>query len=80
MHHCRSADLHLVLGSETFINSSEDGRVERYINVRNLSASDRQLTGAWRMFEFNRDDGRLLRLVVPKAVVGLVRAGSLPTL
>lgn len=45
------------------INSPEDGRVERYINVRNLSASDRQLTGAWRMFEFNRDDGRLLRLV-----------------
>ena len=61
------------------INSPEDGRVERYINVRNLSASDRQLTGAWRMFEFNRDDGRLLRWFVPKAVVGRVRAGSLPT-
>ena len=50
-------------GVRDVINSPEDGRVERYINVRNLSASDRQLTGAWRMFEFNRDDGRLLRLV-----------------
>ena len=37
--------------------------VDRYINVRSISAADRHSTGAWRMFEFSRADGRLLRLV-----------------
>lgn len=36
--------------------------VDRYINVKNLSAANMRNTGAWRMFEFN-PEGRLLRLV-----------------
>lgn len=34
----------------------------RYINVKALSAKDRALTGAWRMFEYDAG-GRLLRMV-----------------
>ena len=36
--------------------------VDRYINVKNLSASNMSETGAWRMFEFNRE-GKLLRMI-----------------
>lgn len=34
----------------------------RYINVKALSAADRELTGAWRMFEYDRT-GRLQRMI-----------------
>ena len=36
--------------------------VDRYINVKNLSASNMSQTGAWRMFEFTRE-GKLLRMI-----------------
>ena len=36
--------------------------VDRYINVKNLSASNMSQTGAWRMFEFTRE-GTLLRMI-----------------
>ena len=45
------------------MTTPEGARLERFINVQSISASDREQTGAWRMFEFNRADGRLLRMV-----------------
>ena len=45
------------------LTQNEQGEtVDRYINVKNLSASNMSETGAWRMFEFTRD-GKLLRMI-----------------
>lgn len=45
------------------VTTNEAGKsVDRYINVKNLSASNIRSTGAWRMFEFDAQ-GRMLRFV-----------------
>ncbi|MDO5532697.1 LPS export ABC transporter permease LptG [Sutterella sp.] len=45
------------------VTKAENGAtVDRYINIRSISASDRNRTGAWRIFEFN-GTGRLERLI-----------------
>ncbi len=43
--------------------TDDEGRkVDRYLNVKYISAQDRNVTGAWRFFEFN-ENGHLLRLI-----------------
>ena len=43
--------------------TDEEGRkVDRYLNVKYISAQDRNVTGAWRFFEFN-ENGHLMRLI-----------------
>lgn len=51
------------------VTADETGRqLDRYINVSHLVAGDRNVTGAWRVFEFD-DKGRLVRLVRSRSAV-----------
>lgn len=56
------------------VAKAKDGEsIDRYINIRSISASNRHATGAWRVFEFD-DAGRLERLL--RAESGLFRPGE----
>lgn len=48
--------------SGVWVRDVSEGNHIRYINVSALNASDREMTGAWRMFEYDTQ-GRLLRMV-----------------
>lgn len=45
---------------------AEGRELDRYLNVKNISAQDRNVTGAWRLFEFD-EQGHLLRLIRSKS-------------
>ena len=55
------------------VAKTENGEsIDRYINIRSISASNRYATGAWRVFEFD-DAGRLERMI--RAESGLFQPG-----